>query len=119
MNLPEKLEVDEKGLRYSGYIVAASRKVNGIETCHDEMEAELVRRYNAHKGLVKLIDLHDEGMAATNACHELHERADGEGWANDPTGSCHLADANRRMGEAWKNFEEAVNAAKEALKGQK
>ncbi|HYH36940.1 MAG TPA: hypothetical protein VD860_01855 [Azospirillum sp.] len=48
---------------------------------------------------------------ADDDARELCERADGEGWSDDPTGSSHITAAFTRANEAWRRARELRDAA--------
>jgi hypothetical protein len=63
--------------------------------------------------LAEILRLHAIAEAAADTHREACEAADGEGWANDPTGSMHLSKLGTKANKAWDNFNAAMQAAKE------
>lgn len=83
----------------------SEQSVNAVDASGDAAHPDSVK-------LAEILRLHTVAEAANDRHREACEAADGEGWANDPTGSMHLTELGRRANERWAEFVAALESAK-------
>jgi hypothetical protein len=66
---------------------------------------------NLQRRLASALRADKRARELSDKLRELYERADGEGWLDDPTGSSHLNDAARREADAWREANKLKDAA--------